>query len=126
WAAEEALGCRAVAAVVADVAGQPKNLNFTASRRLSLRAAAAGTSIIVLRYGRWREASAAQLRWRIAGAGSGPTPFDARAPGETRWRSTLEKGVVAGTRQTEWLLGWTEHGFHIVDFPADAARAAPP
>ena len=124
WAAEEALGCRAVAAVVAEVAGQPKLLDFTASRRLSLRAGATGVSIILLRYGAWREASAAHLRWHISSAPSGETPFDARAPGEARWRITLEKGAVAGTRQQQWLLGWTEHGFHIVDFPAAAARTA--
>lgn len=115
WAAEEAIACRAVAAVVADVAGQPKALNFTASRRLSLRAAGSGASAFFLRYGAWREASAAQLRWHIAPALSGPLPFDARAPGETRWQAKLEKGAITNTQNQEWLLEWTENGFEIID-----------
>ncbi|UXN74465.1 hypothetical protein N8D56_04785 [Devosia sp. A8/3-2] len=54
WAAEEALACKAVAAVIADIADQPKILDFTASRRLSLRAASSGTSFLLLRYGTGR------------------------------------------------------------------------
>ena len=115
WAAEEALACQAVAAVVADIAGQPKALNFTASRRLSLRAASSGASAFFLRYGAWREASAAQLRWHIAPALSGPLPFDARAPGETRWQAKLEKGAITDMQNQEWLLEWTENGFEIID-----------
>ena len=61
WAVEEAIACRAVAGVVADVAGAPKGLDFTASRRLSLRAAGGGASVFMLRYGRAREAPAARL-----------------------------------------------------------------
>ncbi|SHF16762.1 hypothetical protein [Devosia limi] len=115
WAAEEAIACRAVAAVLADVAGQPKALNFTASRRLSLRAASSGASAFFLRYGAWREASAAQLRWHIAPALSGPLSFDARASGETRWQARLEKGAITNTHNQEWLLEWTENGFEIID-----------
>src|SRR5690606_5937805 len=51
WVAEEALGCRAVAAVVGDIGKPSKVLDFTASRRLSLRAAEAGSSMFLLRYG---------------------------------------------------------------------------
>ena len=115
WAAEEAIACRAVAAVVADVAGHPKTLDFTASRRLSLRAGAAGTSIFLLRYGAWREASAAQLRWHLVPELSAPTPFDARAPGETRWRIRLEKGALSDRQNQEWLLEWTKNGFQSLN-----------
>lgn len=115
WAVEEALACGAVAAVIADIAGHPKVLDFTASRRLSLRADAGGTSLFLLRYGAWREASAAQLRWHLMPALSAATPFDARAPGETRWRARLERGVIGDRQNQEWLLEWTEHGFQIVD-----------
>jgi protein ImuA len=126
WAAEEALACKAVAAVIADIPDHPKILDFTASRRLSLRAASSGTAMVLLRYGQWREASAAPLRWHLSAALSGETPFDAKAPGEARWRITLEKGVLAETRQQQWLLGWTEHGFHIIAPPANAARVHHP
>ncbi|MDB5588971.1 MAG: Protein ImuA [Devosia sp.] len=115
WAVEEALACGAVAAVIADIAGHPKVLDFTASRRLSLRADAGGTSLFLLRYGAWREASAAQLRWHLTPALSATTQFDARAPGETRWRARLERGVIGDRQNQEWLLEWTENGFQIVD-----------
>ena len=115
WAAEEALACGAVAAVIADIAGQPKVLDFTASRRLSLRASAGGTTIFMLRYGAWREASAAQLRWHLYPVLSAETRFDASAPGETRWGARLEKGAVTDRQNQQWLLEWTKNGFQVID-----------
>jgi protein ImuA len=130
WAAEEALACRAVAAVVAEIGGQPKSLDFTASRRLSLRAAAAGTSLFLVRYGRWREASAASWRWQVSPDASGPMAFDARAPGAARWRVTLEKGVLdTGAPPVDWIVEWTRHGLERIDEAeqrADGVRPAAP
>lgn len=117
WAAEEALACKAVAAVVADIAGHAKILDFTVSRRLSMRAASRGCSIFLLRYGLLREASAAHLRWRLVPTSSARKRFDPLAPGAPRWRAQLEKGVLR-KQQTEWLLGWTKDGFTT----RDAAR----
>ena len=110
WATEEAIACRAVAAVVADIGSHAKLLDFTASRRLSLRAAATGGSIFLLRYGQGREASAAHLRWRLSPGRSAHRRYDAKAPGPLQWHAELEKGVLI-KNQTEWLLGWTENGF---------------
>lgn len=110
WAAEEAIACRAVAAVVADIGSHSKLLDFTASRRLSLRSAATGSSTFLLRYGQGREASAAHLRWRLMPAQSAHQRHDAKAPGPLRWRAEIEKGAII-KNQTEWLLGWTENGF---------------
>ncbi len=115
WALEEAIACRAVAAVVADFAAHPKALDFTISRRLGLRSAASGTSVLLLRYGREREASAARLRWRVAPAVSAGMPFDAQAPGPPRFRVGIEKRRLGGTSQRaegqELLVEWTENGF---------------
>jgi protein ImuA len=120
WAIEEAIACRAVAAVVADIAHPHKALDFIASRRLSLRAAASGASVFLVRYGREREASAAKFRWRVAPALSQPPPYDANAPGLPRWRVTLEKGSLGGRRKAApggevFLVDWTENGFERVD-----------
>ena len=120
WAVEEGASCRAVAAVVADVAGHHKALDFTASRRLSLRTAAAGTSVFLVRYGGGREASAARLRWRVMPAASQAPPFDARAPGAPRWSVTLEKGRLSqatrnGAEGANFLMDWTKNGFALVD-----------
>ena len=127
WAAEEGLACRAVAAVIADVGSDPKALDFTASRRLGMRAAETKTTFLLLRYGLGRSASAARLRWHIAPSLSGEVPFDHRAPGESRWRVTLEKGLWQGKPTGEWLLGWTKNGFDILASPdTDIAPAATP
>jgi protein ImuA len=115
WALEEAIACRAVAAVIADFATHPKALDFTISRRLGLRSAASGTSVLLLRYGREREASAARLRWRVAPAVSGGLPFDPQAPGPPRFRVGIEKRRLGGSSQRaegqELLVEWTENGF---------------
>lgn len=110
WVAEESLTCQAVAGIVADIGGSPEPLDFTASRRLSLRAVESGTSLFLLRYGSDRQASAAHLRWRIEPHRSGKKPFDERAPGRARWKLTLEKGN-AGQPNTEWILEWTGNEF---------------
>ena len=110
WAAEEAIACRAVAAVVADIGSHSRLLDFTASRRLSMRSAATGGSIFLLRYGQGRQASAAHLRWRLSPDQSAQKRYDAKAPGPLRWRAQLEKGAII-KNQTEFVLGWTENGF---------------
>ncbi|RUT29359.1 hypothetical protein EMQ25_14665 [Arsenicitalea aurantiaca] len=116
WAIEEAALCRAVAAVIADIGRPHKALDFTASRRLSLRAADAGSTVLLLRYGTGREASAARFRWRLSPAPSAGMAFDARAPGRPRWRVDIEKGRLGkGAGSPGFFLDWTEHGFAILD-----------
>jgi protein ImuA len=133
WAIEEAVACRAVAAVVADIARPHKALDFTASRRLALRSAASGGSVFLVRYARDREASAARYRWRITPQLSRSPPFDDRAPGQPRWRVRLEKGSVSRRRKgaaegEEFLVDWTEDGFSLADIDgtqdAGTARVA--
>lgn len=126
WAIEEAVACRAVAAVIAELPEDAKTLDFTASRRLSLRAAAGGASVLLLRYGGNRAASASRLRWHVAPAPSAAPPFDASAPGRPRWRATLERSglpqsVLRGGE--DLLLDWTENGF--IPIRTDAAGAGP-
>ena len=115
WAIEEALACRAVAAVIADIGGHPKILDFTVSRRLSLRAVSGGASVFLNRYGATREASAAQLRWRVEPAVSEGHRYDLRAPGNARWQIVLEKGLLSGdyiNRRGDWKLSWN-HEFEL-------------
>lgn len=128
WAVEEAVSCRAVAGVIADIGSQPRALDFTASRRLSLRAESAGTSVFLIRYGKEREASAARLRWRVSPAISPIAAFDARAPGGPRWRVQLEKGRLGPAARRagalDLVLDWTENGFVMVNSGTAEARAA--
>ena len=125
WVAEEALACRAVAGIVADIGGAPEMLDFTASRRLSLRTAESGTSLFLLRYGADRPASAAHLRWHLAPHRSGRKPFDDRAPGPARWGLTLERGNT-GQNTREWILEWTGNAFKSLPDRAGKTRQHPP
>lgn len=125
WAAEEALACRAVAMVVADISKSHKALDFTASRRLALRAAQADSSMTFLRYGVQRQASAAQLRWRLSPAASARKPYDDHAPGAARWRVRLERGAMM-KEYAEWQLEWTENGLaNIVPRPGSQPHVDP-
>ncbi len=119
WAMEEAIACRAVAAVIADIAEDHEMLDFKVSRRLSLRAAAARTSAFMLRYGSEREASAAKLRWRVMPAASREVEFDPLAPGPPRYAVTLEKSRLGAAAQRlegqSFELDWMDHGFVVVE-----------
>lgn len=116
WALEEALACRAVAGVIAEVRGQFKTLDFTVSRRLGLRAHEGGAGVFMLRYGHEREASAADFRWRVAPSLSGERLFDARAPGAARWHVELEKARHWGNGANGyWLVSGTQDGIRIVE-----------
>lgn len=117
WAVEEAVGCPAIAGVIADVQGHPKLLDFTASRRLSLRAANGGASVFLLRYGEGREASAASLRWQVTPRASGSDPHDDAAPGAARFLVRLEKGHLGdgfSGLDRGWLVEWTQNGFERI------------
>jgi len=127
WALEETLACRAVAGVIVELASHPKALDFTVSRRISLRAAAAGTSTFLIRYGTGREASAAHLRWYVRPGVSSGQPFDASAPGYPRFVIEIEKLRLGSLRQAEQhhlILDWTENGFVAVD-PRKRPHVAP-
>ena len=108
WALEEGLRCRALAAVVGEVA----ELERSAGRRLQLAAEAAGVTCFLLRRRRVprRRAeppSAAVTRWQVAPAPSGPGSFGPgssdsalmqRLPGRPRWQVELLRcrGAAAG------------------------------
>jgi protein ImuA len=74
WAAEEGLASRALAAVVAEVRGDPAVVDLTATRRLALRAARGNTAALLVRPGTADGLTAARTRWRIG-------PFIPAPPG---------------------------------------------
>ncbi len=101
WALEEALRCRAVCGVVAEV----DRVDPTAGRRLTL--AAEGTAALALALARGREVggrrsgrcAAAASRWRVTGHPVG----EARTP-RTRWR--VELLHCRGGRPTDRIVDW--------------------
>lgn len=89
WAMEEGLGCASMGAVIGEVWGDPAALDFTATRRLAMRAARSGTAAVLIRFAAQANLSAARRRWRIAARPSFAHPYDPRAPGPPRWRAEL-------------------------------------
>jgi protein ImuA len=89
FALEEGLRCRDLAFVLGEIAGNPKALNFTASRRLSLAAEKHGTPLWLVRLDAGRDLSSARMRWAARPAPSLPPRWDAHAPGQPAWHAEL-------------------------------------
>lgn len=89
WAMEDGLRCRSLAAVIGEVWGDPPALDFTATKRLAMRAEAADVACWLIRRAASPDLSAARDRWRIASLPSAPNPHDAQAPGAPRWALDL-------------------------------------
>lgn len=101
-AAEEGLACRDLGAVVAEIHGNPAALDFTASRRLAIRAEASGVRLWLIRHGAQPDNSAMRDRWRLTGLPSAAHPDDPAAPGDPRWRAELLRSREA--RPGEWVV----------------------
>jgi protein ImuA len=117
WAAEEALRCKPVTAVVAEIA----NIDLTASRRLQLAAEHNGAPAFLMRSNpKSLGATASVTRWRIK-----PLPSIAPdgLPGIGFTSFDVELLKVRGGRPGQWQLEWRGNAFH--DVPLTQSIAAP-
>ncbi|MEQ8412097.1 MAG: recA-like protein [Erythrobacter sp.] len=89
FALEEGLKCRDLACVIGEIAGNPRALDFTASRRLSLTAEKHGIALWLVRLGAEADLSSARMRWRVAAAPSARPRWNADAPGSSAWAAEL-------------------------------------
>lgn len=89
FALEEGLRCRDLAFVVGEIAGNPKALNFTAARRLSLAVERHGTPLWLVRLDASPDLSSARQRWQARAAPSVPPRWNAAAPGAPAWQAEL-------------------------------------
>lgn len=89
FALEEGLRCRDLAFVIGEVAGNPRTLDFTASRRLSLAAERYGTPLWLVRLDARRDLGSARMRWEAHCAPSLPPRWNPEAPGAPSWRAEL-------------------------------------
>ena len=138
-AGADSVKCGQVGAVVMEPCGKAPLLDLTASRRLSLAAAASGVPTLILRVDAAPQPSAAQTRWQVASAPSAPLP--ANAPGNPAFTLTLlrHRGGVAGFEtRLEWnrdarcfapLSGGVstaaaDRADHVLHFPGQYARVA--
>jgi len=102
FALEEGLRCRDLACVIGEIAGNPKALGFTASRRLTLAAERHGVPLFLVRLDAARDLSSARMRWQVAAAPSLLPRWNAQAPGPPAWRAELFR--ARAHPPGEWIL----------------------
>lgn len=102
FALEEGLRCRDLACVIGEIAGNPRALGLTASRRLSLMAERQGVPLFLLRLDAQRDLSSARMRWDVRSAASPRPRWNPAAPGSPSWRAELFR--ARGFNQGEWIL----------------------
>ena len=92
WAMEEALRCRAVAAVIGEV--RHGEIDGVAVRRLSLAAAQSGALALLLRGSPPQDASTAATRWVVGAAPSLPSVIPGRPPKPEGRRRTSPESIT--------------------------------
>ena len=119
WAMEEGLRCSALSAVVGEIWGDPKSLDFTATRRLAVASERSGVAAFLIRLGGHANLSGARMRWRIASAPSLANELDPKSPGLPAWDAELfrARGIPPG----RWSIAHEAHRFHLVAAPRDRA-----
>lgn len=112
WSAEEALACGRLAALILRLPSRGRKYDFTASRRLQLRALKSGTPAYIVRDGHPLDASAAQTRWRVSPEPSLPSAYASkRILGLARWRVALERARTG--RPKDWVMVWDHETHHL-------------
>ncbi len=112
FAIEEGLRCRELAFVIGEIVGNPKALDFTASRRLTLASEKHGVPLFLVRLDAVRDLSSARMRWEVSSAPSPAPRWNGQAPGAPRWRAELFRARMHAPG--EWVLG-EEQGRLITD-----------
>jgi protein ImuA len=102
FALEEGVRCRELVCVIGEIAGNPRALDFTASRRLTLSAERYGVPLFLIRHDAQADLSSARMRWRARAAPSPPPRWNADAPGFPAWRAELFR--ARGHAPGEWIL----------------------
>ena len=113
FALEEGLRCRDLAFVLGELAGNPRALSLTASRRLSLVAEKHGVPLWLVRLDAMRDLSSARMRWQVASAPSASPRWNPAAPGTPAWRATLFR--ARAHPPGEWIL--SDDGQNLVAIP---------
>jgi protein ImuA len=122
WAMEEGERCSALSAVIGELWGDPKVLDFTATRRLAVASERSSTPCWLIRLGGTPNLSGARMRWRIASAPSLVGSLDPRASGTPTWDADLFR--ARGLPPGRWSLaheGAKAGLFHLVSNPRDRA-----
>jgi len=122
FALEEGLRCRDLACVIGEIAGNPRALDFTASRRLSLVVERHGIALFLVRLDARRDLGSARMRWQVRSAPSTPPRWNPAAPGSPAWQAELFR--ARGFRPGEWTLREEEGLLSAEPFAGSAIRQA--
>jgi protein ImuA len=117
WAMEEGLRCPSLSAVIGEIWGDPKTLDFTATRRLAVASERSGVAAFLIRLGGHANLSGARMRWRIGSAPSLINPLDPRAPGSPAWDADLFR--ARGMPPGRWSIAHEADRFHLVAVAGD-------
>jgi protein ImuA len=112
WAMEEGVRCSGLSAVIGEIWGDPKALDFTATRRLAVASERSGTPCWLVRLGGTANLSGARMRWRITSAPSLANDLDPRAPGAPAWDAELFR--ARSMPPGRWSLAHDAGAFHLV------------
>ena len=85
WAMAEGLKCAGLHGVIGEIHGDPRALDFTATRRLAVAAERYGVPAFLMRVNGHADLSGARRRWRVESRPSLPHPHDGHAPGAPTW-----------------------------------------
>jgi protein ImuA len=123
FALEEGLKCRDLACVIGEIAGNPRALSFTASRRLSLTAERHGVRLWLVRLDATPDLSSARMRWQVRAAPSPPPRWNVAAPGTATWHAELFRARTHAPG--EWILSDDDGHLRLRPDPAFDVAAAP-
>jgi protein ImuA len=112
WTIEEGLRCTALSCVIGEIWGDPRALDFIATRRLAVASERSGVPCWLVRLGGTANLSGARMRWRITSAPSLPNRLDPKAPGLPVWEAELFRARSAAPGR--WQIAHDAHSFHLV------------
>ena len=106
-AAEESLRCQALSVVLLEPWGDPKQLDLTATRRLSLTAEESGVTLITLRSGGHSPLGSSRTRWEVSASPSqSEDDFEVGLPAFLG-RLVVNRQAGAGGPGGEWIMEWS-------------------
>jgi protein ImuA len=119
WAMEEGLRCSALSCVIGEIWGDPRVLDFTATRRLAVASERSGVPCWLVRLGGSANLSGARMRWRIGSAPSLLNSLDPRAAGTPAWDAELFR--ARGSPPGRWSIAHEAGRFHLAAAAGDRA-----
>lgn len=119
FAMEEGLRCSEMACIIGELSGDPKAIDFTASRRLAVASETFGVPLYLIRNNGARNLSAARMRWAIASAPSSINRWNRKAPGNPQWRADLFRSRLY--RPKNWMLSYEQDKLSIASDHLDMA-----